>query len=216
MMERRLQRWLPSKHRLRDSRSLRLLGPLLERPWLWHLTRRSAANGAAIGVFFGFMIPVLQIDAAAAAALLLRANLPVAAAATLVSNPVTYVPIWVAAYRTGSVLLGNATDVEQARAQATALAEQLETGDDDPRGRAQRFLDIGKPLMLGLTLFASAGAVIAWAAVHLVWIAAMALRRRRRRARRSDKTRGVGDSRECRLGRIRHRTRPTGPARYKM
>lgn len=182
-MRRRLQRWLPSEDRLRDSRSLRWLRPLLQRPWLWHLTRRRVAAGAAIGVFFGLLIPVLQIVAAAAAALLLRANLPVAAAATLVSNPLTYVPIWVAAYRTGSALLGDATDAEQARAQATALAQQLEAGSGDTRGWAQRVLGIGKPLMLGLTLFASVGAAIAWAAVHLTWIAAVALRQQRRRVR---------------------------------
>lgn len=180
-MRRRLQRWLPSADRLRDSRSLRWLRPLLQRPWLWHLTRRRVATGAAIGVFFGLLIPLLQIAAAAAAAVLLRANLPVAAAATLVSNPLTYVPIWVAAYQTGSALLGDATGAEQARAQAAALAEQLDSADADSRGWAQRVLGIGKPLMLGLTLFASVGAAFAWAAVHLAWIAAVAWRRRRRR-----------------------------------
>lgn len=180
-MRRRLQRWLPSEDRLRDSRSLRWLRPLLQRPWLWQPTRRRVANGAAIGVFFGFLIPVMQIVAATAGALLLRANLPVAAAATLVSNPLTYVPIWVAAYQTGSALLGDATDAEQARAQATALAEQLDVVDADTRGWVHRVLGIGKPLMLGLTVFASVGAAIAWAAVHLAWIAAVALRRRRRR-----------------------------------
>lgn len=59
-----------------------------------------------IGVFFGFLIPVLQIATAAAAALMLRASLPVATVATLVSNPLTYVPIWVAAYQTGALILG--------------------------------------------------------------------------------------------------------------
>lgn len=183
MMRRRLQRWLPSEDRLRDARSLRWLRPLLQRPWLWHLTRRSVAAGAAIGVFFGLLIPVLQILAAGAAAVLLRANLPVAAAATLVSNPVTYVPIWVAAYQTGAALLGDATDASLTRAQATALAEHLEASDGDTSTWTQRVLGIGKPLMLGLALFATAGAVIAWTAVHLLWIAAVALRRRRRRAR---------------------------------
>jgi uncharacterized protein len=165
---------------------------LLQRPWLWHLTRRRVAAGAAIGVFFGLLIPVLQIVAAAAAALLLRANLPVAAAATLVSNPLTYVPIWVAAYHTGSALLGDAADAEQAHARATALAEQLDAGDADTRGWAQRVLGIGKPLMLGLTLFASVGAAIAWAVVHLVWIAAVALRRRRRREMKRHRPRDSG------------------------
>lgn len=198
VMRRWLQRWLPSEDRLRDSRSLRWLRPLLQRPWLWQLTRRRVANGAAIGVFFGFLIPVLQIVVAAAAALLLRANLPVAAAATLVSNPLTYVPIWVAAYQTGSELLGDTTDPEQVRAQATALAEQLDAGDADTRGWVHGVLGIGKPLMLGLTLFASVGAAIAWAAVHLAWIGAVAWRRRRRRVcQRSDLPRRARQESRC-------------------
>ncbi|MGQ3051577.1 MAG: DUF2062 domain-containing protein [Roseateles sp.] len=187
-MRRRLQRWLPTEERLRDSRSLRWLRPLLQRPWLWQLTRRRVANGAAIGVFFGLLIPLLQIAAAAAGALLLRANLPVAAAATLVSNPVTYVPIWVAAHQTGSALLGHATSTEQARSQASALADQLDAGEADTRSWAQRLLGIGKPLMLGLSLFACIGAALTWATVHLAWIAATTARRRGRSVRRRTST----------------------------
>lgn len=184
MIRRRLKHWLPSEQRLHGARSLRWLGPLLRRPWLWHLTRRRVAAGAAIGVFFGFLIPVMQIAAAAVAAVVLRANLPVAAAATLVSNPVTYVPIWVAAHRTGTVLLGEPIDAAQARAQAAAMAQHIDAGlaaGDDAPGWPRRLLDIGKPLMLGLLVFALIGAALAWLVVHLLWTGAVALRRRRRR-----------------------------------
>jgi uncharacterized protein (DUF2062 family) len=57
-------------------------------------------------VFFGLLIPVLQILFAALFAVFLRANLPIAAAATLVSNPLTYAPLYVAAYRVGTNLIG--------------------------------------------------------------------------------------------------------------
>lgn len=179
MLGRRLQRWLLSEEKLRSHRGLRWLGPLLRRPWLWHLNRRRVAMGAAIGVFFGFFVPVMQIAAAAGVAVLLRATLPVAAAATLVCNPLTYVPIWVAACRTGAALLGEPIDQAQARAQAEALAEQLDADEADPRTWSQRLLAIGKPLMLGLTVFAAAGAVLAWSAVQLLWTLAVWLRRRR-------------------------------------
>lgn len=179
MIRSTLRRWLPSEEKLRAQRGLRWLGPLLRRPWLWHLNRRRVALGAAIGVFFGFLVPVMQIVAAAGVAVLLRANLPVAAAATLVSNPLTYVPIWVAAYRTGAALLGEPTDAAQARAQAEALAEQLDADAVDPRNWSQRLLAIGKPLMLGLTVFAVAGAVVTWSTVQLLWTIAVRLRRRR-------------------------------------
>lgn len=184
-MRQRLRRWIPSEDTLNANPSLRWLGPLLRRPWLWQLTRRRVAAGAAIGVFFGFVIPVMQIAGAAVASVALRANLPVAAVATLVSNPFTYVPIWIAAYQTGTVLLGDPVDAEQARASAQALATPLAGGTDGtvpaPTRWAERVLDIGKPLFVGLFVFGVVGAAVTWVGVHLLWRLGLALRRRRRR-----------------------------------
>ena len=70
MLRRRLQRWIPKPEAVRANPSLRWLGPLLDRPWLWQPSRRRIAGGAAIGVFFAFAIPVAQILLAAGAAVL--------------------------------------------------------------------------------------------------------------------------------------------------
>lgn len=173
-MPRWFRRWrLPSAEELQSYRSLRWLGPLLRRPWLWHFDRRSVAVGAAIGVFFGFMIPVLQILFSALFALLLRANLPVAAVATLVSNPFTYAPIGVLAYRTGTALLGE----PMAPAEEAAIERSREDVPLAPESWAQRVAALGKPLLLGLAVFAAAGALLAWLAVNLVWVIALRLRR---------------------------------------
>lgn len=180
MIRRRLQRLLPSEEALRNRRSLRWLGPLLRRPWLWQLSRRRVAAGAAIGVFFGFVIPVLQIALAAIAAVALRANLPAAAVSTLVSNPFTYVPIGVLAHKTGAALLGRPADAEAAQAQARALAQQLENRDAEPQSRSEQLMGIGKPLVVGLAVFAVVGAIATWIAVNVAWIALVAWRRRRR------------------------------------
>jgi len=180
MIRRKLQRLLPSEEALRNQRSLRWLGPLLRRPWLWQLSRRRVAAGAAIGVFFGFVIPVLQIALAAIAAIVLRANLPAAAVSTLVSNPFTYVPIGVLAHKTGAALLGKPVDAEAAHAQAQVLAQQLEGSDTDTRSRTEKLMGIGKPLVLGLAVFAVAGSITTWVTVNVMWIALVAWRRRRR------------------------------------
>lgn len=153
---------------------MRWLGPLLDRPGLWHFDRRSVALGAALGVFFGFMIPVAQILASALVALLLRANLPVAAVSTLVSNPLTYGPIFVLAHRTGTALLGEVPDpVEEAH-----VEEQARAPIDDPKTWGERFGAIGKPLALGLAVFAVAGGIIVWVLVNLLWLLAVRLRPR--------------------------------------
>jgi uncharacterized protein len=182
-----IRRRLPTEESIRGHPALRWLGPLLRRPWLWHLNRRRVALGAGIGVFFGFMVPVLQIAGAAVFALLLRANLPVAALATLVSNPVTYAPIFVLAYKTGAAVLGEPVQPGAAE----ALAEEAQAGDAVALGAdgaattgwIERVQAIGKPLFVGLALFAVVGGVSAWALVHVAWtVGVRAKRRRRRRA----------------------------------
>jgi uncharacterized protein len=174
-------RFIPTDESLRRHPSLRWLGPLLHRPWLWHMNRRTVAVGMGIGVFFGFLVPVLQIGAAAAFAVALRANLPVAVAATLVSNPLTYAPIGVAAYKVGSALLGqrphpvDAQVIEQGA--NAALTEVIEPS------WWQRFAGVGKPLMLGLAVFAVIGGFSAYFLTLLAWRVALAARVRRRRRR---------------------------------
>jgi uncharacterized protein (DUF2062 family) len=131
-----------------------------------------------LGVFFGFLIPVAQIFASALFALLLRANLPVAAASTLVSNPFTYGPIFVLAHRTGAALLGTRTDP----AQEAAVAREADRPRADPQSWGERIGAVGKPLALGLAVFAIVGGAATWVLVNLAWLLMAELRRRRRRA----------------------------------
>jgi uncharacterized protein (DUF2062 family) len=166
---------------LRSQRSLRWLGPLLQRPWLWQINRRRVAAGVAIGVFFGFLTPILQIAFAAVFALLLRANLPVAAVSTLVSNPFTYAPIFVAAYKVGSWLLGEPVNpAQEAAIESGAMqAEALVAAS-----WAERFAAIGKPFMLGLAVFAVIGGALAYFTTLLLWRLGIVMRLRSRRKRR--------------------------------
>jgi uncharacterized protein (DUF2062 family) len=182
-----MRRRLPTEETLRAHPGLRWLGPLLRRPWLWQLSRRRVAIGAGIGVFFGFLIPVLQIAGAALFALVLRANLPVAALATLVSNPLTFAPIGLAAYHTGAAILGERVEPGAAKALAEA-AESAQVASGDKPGWIERAKAIGKPLFLGLAVFAVVGGITAWALVHAAWTVGVWLKRRRRRGRRGAAT----------------------------
>lgn len=174
-----IRRFTPTEDALRAHPSLRWLGPLLRRPWLWHPSRRRVAMGAGIGVFFGLLIPIAQIAGAAVFALLLRANLPVAVVSTLVSNPFTYAPIAVLAYETGAAALGVVAKPGAAKALATAV----ESPAQDERGWIERAKAIGRPLLVGLAIFAVVGGVLSWAVVHVLWALGVWLKRRRRRHR---------------------------------
>jgi uncharacterized protein (DUF2062 family) len=168
---------IPTEQTLTAHPSLRWMRPLLRRPWLWQLNRRRVALGAGIGVFFGFLFPVLQIALAAVFAVLLRANLPVAAVSTLVTNPLTYATVFLAAYETGGALLGEPVKP----AVAAELADAAVEHPADAPGWIARAQAIGKPLLAGLAVFAVIGGLAAWALVHLLWILGVHLKRRRRR-----------------------------------
>ena len=173
-----LRHLMPTRDEARRHWALRRLGPLLEREWLWHLNGRTVASGAALGVFFGLIMPVGQVPLAAAGAILLRANLPAAALGTLVSNPFTVGPIYWLAYRTGSAVLapgGSNRDL-------SGVTAAVGTGPSTPPlDWLDHIANAGEPLMLGLGLLAAGGALLTYLAVRLAWRLNVQWQRRRHR-----------------------------------
>lgn len=167
-------------------RGLRWLGPRLHHPRLWHIRRRGLALGLALGVFFGLLIPVAQIPLSATAAVLLRANLPAAVASTLVTNPVTFGPVYYGAYRLGSWILQSNGAHEDVVVLPPAESAQEAQGSATARtwGWLVRLWDwvttVGKPLVLGLSVLASLAGTFVYFSVQWLW----ALRVRRKRQRR--------------------------------
>lgn len=97
-----LTRHIPTRESVQRNRLLRPFAPHLSRPALWRMTRRSVPRGVAVGLFVGVIIPFMHTFIAAILAIPLRANVAVAAAVTLVVNPLTIPPLYYAAYRIGS------------------------------------------------------------------------------------------------------------------
>lgn len=128
------------------SRWLRPFAHLFSHPSLWHLNRRSVPRALAIGLFAAFALPVGQFALAAFLAVPLRANVPLSAVATLVTNPLTMPPIYYAAYRLGSFLL------KHSNREADELAKSL----------GSRLLDVSGPTALGLLIFAIVSAATAY------------------------------------------------------
>ena len=164
-MRRHFQRFLPDRDQIHRNRWLAWLGPGLLHPRLWHFSRRGVALGVGLGVFFGLLIPVAQIPLSAAMAVLLRANVPVAVGSTLVTNPVTFAPIYVFAHHLGSVLLGEAETTVAETAPGPAI--DRETGWW--RAAWRNILGLGKPLVLGLAILAVTGGLLTYAAILLFW-----------------------------------------------
>lgn len=160
-----LERFLPTRDAITQSRLLRWLGPRIHDPLLWHVNRRSVARGVAMGVFFGLMIPIAQIPAAAIASLLLRGNLWIAAVSTLVSNPLTYGPLYYFAYRLGAGVIGKRTPTDLTAGDVEQPLRMI-----DSMAQAWTWLTgIGQPLLVGMLIMAVTGAFIAYWGTQLVW-----------------------------------------------
>jgi uncharacterized protein len=189
----RLKRLLPSHESIASNRWLRWLGPALLHRSLWHMSRRGVALGAAIGVFFAFITPIAQIPLAAGLSVMLRANIPAAIAATLVNTPPTFAPVYYAAWRAGSWMLGEEADAPpQALRAAEPRTDAVTALADTASPRTwQRYWntvqEVGKPLLLGALVFAVGFSALAYVLVNLVWhwrVRRKKLRRQRERLAR--------------------------------
>jgi uncharacterized protein len=159
------RKYLPSHSSIVENRFLAKFGTLLTHHNLWHLHRRSVAGGVAIGLFTGLIPGPLQILTGAALAIIFRVNLPSMVLGTFWTNPLTIVPIYIAAYNIGSVVmgLGTAADVPQPEPlQNQGWLDMLPALWD-------WFSGMGKPLALGLLLLGLFMAVAGYFAVRGAW-----------------------------------------------
>lgn len=178
-MKKFVSKWLPAPETIHSSRLLRWLGPLLHRPWLWQFNRRTVPKSVAIGVFWGFLVPVLQSIGAVVCAILFRGNIPVAVFSTLISNPFTYAPIFILAYQLGTLILGQAIDPASLAAMEGAVL---------PMEPASLFNwhsigDVAKPMFLGLFIFAVIGAIVSYFFTIALWRIAVSVRLSRKQQR---------------------------------
>ncbi|MEM9500414.1 MAG: DUF2062 domain-containing protein [Pseudomonadota bacterium] len=88
------RKYMPSREQLAKNKYLAPIAHRFLSPELWRFTRRSVPRGVALGLFAAFIIPVGQIFLAAFLALPSRANVPLAAMVTFITNPLTF-PFWI-------------------------------------------------------------------------------------------------------------------------
>ena len=161
----RLRKSLPTREVLTAHPWLKPIAQRVLETKLWHLQHEAVARGVAIGTFWAFAIPVGQVIASTAHCVWWRGHIPVAAGVTLITNPLT-IGFWLwLAYQLGSWVLGG---------QVVALPSFQASG-------ALAWLTAyGAPTLLGMGLFATVGAALAYLAVKLSWRLRVGFKRRRR------------------------------------
>ena len=161
----KVRTWVPHRDALIAHPWLKPFADRLSAPHLWGLQQEPVARGVAVGIFWAFVIPVAQSVVAVVHCTWWRANIPVAAAMTMVTNPLT-ISFWLwLAYQVGTDLLG-APAMEPHAAVAGAL------------GWLSRY---GWPTLLGMGLFAVGGAALGYCSVKLGWRLRIWFKRRARR-----------------------------------
>ncbi|MFV8817367.1 DUF2062 domain-containing protein [Haliea sp. E17] len=105
MPKKTLKSMMPTPERLREIKSLGILGDWIYANNLWHINRYSAAMAFFVGLFVAFMPIPGQMVLAAALALLLSCNLPISVGLVWITNPLTMPAIYYLAYRLGAAIL---------------------------------------------------------------------------------------------------------------
>jgi uncharacterized protein (DUF2062 family) len=169
-----LTRHIPTRETIHHYRLLRPFAPHLSQPALWRLTRRSVPRGVALGLFVGVIIPFMHTFIAAVLAIPLRANVAIAAAFTLLINPITIPPMYYAAYRIGSWELHHEGGIINP-ADAARFSSEL-----------SRLLfwvhHASGPIAVGVLTIAIAAALLGYFAAALLFKSWLRSRIRRRRA----------------------------------
>ena len=179
---------MPSADAMLENRFMRRFGPQLEKlgfrhPNLWHLNKRSAARGVAVGLASGLIPGPLQMISALVLVILFRVNLPVALVTTFYTNPFTIVPLYLLAYTLGGLVTGESVRdvrVPDLDWNPLHLGSAL-------RELADWVLSLGSTLVIGLLMEAALFAVTGYLLVRLGWrLYVIREWRRRGRARRQN------------------------------
>lgn len=138
------ERWFmtPFRHLLHDHR-------------LWGIRRKTVVPAFSLGLAVALIPLPGHMMQAALLALILRVNIPVAALATFLTNPLTVGPLFFSAYLLGSTLLG----IEPGEFSIEFSFEWVQNV----------FTTIWLPLTLGCIIMGAAAAIIGYIVLDGLW-----------------------------------------------
>ncbi|TYK64738.1 DUF2062 domain-containing protein [Colwellia echini] len=155
MAKKLIKRFMPDQQAIKDNKCLKVFGSLLHNPNLWHLNRHSVAKAFAVGLFFAFMPVPFQMILAAAAAIILHANLPLSVALVWLTNPFTMPFIFYGCYLVGTLILGVRERSFQFEASWQWVIDSLST--------------IGPAFLLGCGVLALLFSVLGYFTIQMLW-----------------------------------------------
>jgi uncharacterized protein (DUF2062 family) len=172
------RRNMPTREQMEGNRFIRPFAHRVLRSELWRFTRRSVPRGVALGLLVGIIVPFAQILFAALLSAPVRANVPLAALMTFVTNPFTTPLLWVVASWVGSWLL---------RIDAATIVAPVNTAMEqtDLQQALVWLTQKGIETAFGLVVIAVVAAALSYLISGWTWRGMTARKWARRRARRA-------------------------------
>lgn len=177
-----IRRNSPTREELLASRFVKPFAHRVAHSHLWRFTRTSVPRGTALGLFVGifFLIPGVQILGVALLALPFRANIPIGAAMTFLSNPVTTPFIILASVWLGDRLFG-------LHANGATFSAMIEQGVSAGEWLRWLLSDAAPALLAGLFVISAVSAIVGYVLASIFWDNWIRLRWRRKLHRARDK-----------------------------
>ncbi len=146
----------PSPHKLSGHRSMRWLGNVMDKPYLWRYSRSNICRAMAIGLFWAMIPMPFQMLAAALCAYYMTANLPISVALVWITNPLTMPVIYYMQYKLGGFLLNEPIIHQPFSLTIEWFIHRLDT--------------IWQPFALGVVICAILLPLIGYIGTNRVWI----------------------------------------------
>jgi len=155
MAKKILRKFLPHPDVIMHNRWIKLLGPRLQEPSLWHINRRSCSLAVAVGIFCAFIPVPFQMLIAATIAVYIRVNILIAVPTVWISNPLTMGPMFYACYLVGVEVLGIEPDDFHFELSFNWLMSELS--------------DFWQPFLLGCLIVGVISSLLLFALVRVLW-----------------------------------------------
>ncbi len=155
MLKKFFKRLGADSSKVKESKNFQRYSYLFKHAYLFHFNRHSISKALGVGLFLSFMPIPMQMLVAMWISLLVRANLPLAVATVWVSNPVTIPFMLLAAYQTGSLILGTPLEVSEFQWSADFFATT--------------FQQLWKPIMTGCLVLGTLLGLAGYGSVQLLW-----------------------------------------------
>lgn len=173
MPKKTLKSLMPSAARVREIKSLHILGDWIYETNLWHLNRYSASMAFFVGLFMAFMPVPGQMPLAALLALMLRCNLPISVCLVWITNPLTMPALFFMAYRVGALIINVPVTAIEFELSFNWLSHQL--------------ANIWQPFLLGCLICGLFFGCLGYFVISMLWRWRVSVHWRERKRRRASR-----------------------------